>query len=124
MQHYDAVVVATGRYNAPNIPEIDGVAEWAKQFPERISHSRQYRRPEPYVDETVLIVGGAVSATQRCRRLFWMLMLTSLHIDERGGDFSRYQPFCKEGVPICSGTCVPYVLRSQSLIARFLGRQV
>ena len=34
--------------------------EWAKQFPDRISHSRQYRRPEHFSNETVLIVGASV----------------------------------------------------------------
>jgi hypothetical protein len=60
-QQFDAVVVATGRFNAPYIPPISGLSEWSKRFPGRISHSRQYRRPEPYTNETILIVGAAVS---------------------------------------------------------------
>lgn len=59
-QRFDAVVVATGRFHAPFIPTIPGLAEWNRQFGERILHSRAYRHPAPYVNETVLIVGAAV----------------------------------------------------------------
>jgi cation diffusion facilitator CzcD-associated flavoprotein CzcO len=55
------VVVATGRFNAPYIPDIPGLQAWADQFPDTVIHSRQYRRPEPYANQTVLIVGGSVS---------------------------------------------------------------
>ncbi|KAJ7837898.1 hypothetical protein B0H14DRAFT_2790468 [Mycena olivaceomarginata] len=60
-EDFDAIVVATGRYNAPNIPYITGLEEWAKIFPGSIIHSRQYRRPQPFINETILVVGGAVS---------------------------------------------------------------
>lgn len=59
-QDFDAIVVASGRYNAPNIPNISGLKTWAEHFPGKISHSRQYRRPEVYANHTVLIVGAAV----------------------------------------------------------------
>ena len=42
------------------MPNIEGLAEWVKRFPNRISHSRQYRRPEPFSNQTVLIVGASV----------------------------------------------------------------
>ncbi|KAF8993637.1 hypothetical protein BDQ17DRAFT_1368117 [Cyathus striatus] len=35
-EHYDAVVVATGRYNSVNVPRIPGLETWAKAFPERL----------------------------------------------------------------------------------------
>lgn len=60
-QDFDAVVVVTGRYNAPNIPVIEGVKEWGERFPGQLVHSRQYRRPQGYQNQTVLIVGAAVS---------------------------------------------------------------
>ena len=44
------------------MPNIEGLSEWTKQFPDRISHSRQYRRPEPFSNKTVLIVGAKVRA--------------------------------------------------------------
>ncbi|KAH9942818.1 hypothetical protein B0H21DRAFT_750028 [Amylocystis lapponica] len=68
-EDFDAVVVATGRYNAPNIPSIAGLADLAKRFPDRLSHSRQYRRPEPFANQTILIVGAAVSGGEISREL-------------------------------------------------------
>ena len=58
------MVVATGRFNAPHVPDIPGLQAWADQFPDRVIHSRQYRRPQPYTNQTVLIVGGSVSGVQ------------------------------------------------------------
>ncbi|KAF9477391.1 FAD/NAD(P)-binding domain-containing protein [Pholiota conissans] len=66
-EHFDGVIVATGRYNAPNIPNIAGLKEWAEIFPNRIQHSRQYRRPEQFLDEKVLIVGAATSGSEIAR---------------------------------------------------------
>ncbi|KAJ7759465.1 hypothetical protein B0H14DRAFT_3596068, partial [Mycena olivaceomarginata] len=68
-QPFDAIVVATGRYNAPNIPNISGLEEWATNFPGSIIHSRQYRRPQPFVNETVLVVGGALSGVEIMREI-------------------------------------------------------
>ncbi|OCF34519.1 hypothetical protein I316_03560 [Kwoniella heveanensis BCC8398] len=66
---FDAVIVATGHYNAPLIPEIPGAAEWFKQWPEAILHSQGYRRPETYAGKTVLIVGAGTSGMNIARDL-------------------------------------------------------
>ncbi|KAG6825285.1 hypothetical protein H0H92_004160 [Tricholoma furcatifolium] len=68
-EDFDAVVVATGRYNAPNVPNIPGLSEWANHFPGHLVHSRQYRRPEEYANKTVLIVGAATSGGEISRDL-------------------------------------------------------
>ncbi|KAJ7871072.1 hypothetical protein B0H13DRAFT_2350079 [Mycena leptocephala] len=68
-EDFDAIVVATGRYNAPNIPNISGLGEWATIFPESIIHSRQYRRPKPFINETILVVGGAISGVEITREI-------------------------------------------------------
>ncbi|KAJ6551719.1 hypothetical protein B0H19DRAFT_1158674 [Mycena capillaripes] len=68
-EDFDAIVVATGRYNAPNIPRISGLEDWAQKFPESIIHSRQYRRPQPFTNETVLVVGGATSGVEISREI-------------------------------------------------------
>jgi cation diffusion facilitator CzcD-associated flavoprotein CzcO len=53
-EEFDAVVVATGPYDAPHVPEIDGLIEWSKvkavDDPSRWSvyHSRVYRKPQRY----------------------------------------------------------------------------
>ncbi|CAA7263583.1 unnamed protein product [Cyclocybe aegerita] len=66
-EDFDAVVIATGRYNAPNVPKIPGLKELAERFPEYLVHSRQYRVPEPYQDQTVLIVGAGTSGGEIAR---------------------------------------------------------
>ncbi|PPQ92470.1 hypothetical protein CVT25_009735 [Psilocybe cyanescens] len=66
-EHFDAVIVATGRYNAPNVPNISGIKEWNDRFPGRIVHSRQYRRPESLANQTVLIIGAATSGGEISR---------------------------------------------------------
>ncbi|KAJ6604067.1 FAD/NAD(P)-binding domain-containing protein [Mycena sp. CBHHK59/15] len=68
-ENFDAIVVATGRYNAPNIPSISGLEEWARKFPGSIIHSRQYRRPQPFINETILVVGGAISGVEVTREI-------------------------------------------------------
>lgn len=44
-QDFDAVVVATGRYNAPRVPDVPGLARWKARFPGRVHHTKQVRRP-------------------------------------------------------------------------------
>lgn len=44
-QNFDAVVVATGRYGAPRVPDIPGLAQWKARFPSRVQHTKQVRRP-------------------------------------------------------------------------------
>ncbi|KDR73278.1 hypothetical protein GALMADRAFT_728139 [Galerina marginata CBS 339.88] len=66
-QHFDALIVATGRYNAPYIPNIDGLKAWNDRFPDHIIHSRQYRVPEPYQNQTVLVIGAATSGGEISR---------------------------------------------------------
>ncbi|KAH8813506.1 FAD/NAD(P)-binding domain-containing protein [Flagelloscypha sp. PMI_526] len=66
-EHFDAVVVATGRFNVPYIPPIPGLEDWQKRFPERVQHARQYRRPEPYEGRNVIVVGAGPSATEVSR---------------------------------------------------------
>ncbi|OAA72575.1 Flavin monooxygenase-like protein [Cordyceps fumosorosea ARSEF 2679] len=81
--YFDAVVVATGHYHAPRVPDIPGLSTIGKHFPSRVMHSKQYRRPEGLSDKVkiapknsdgpayanieqscknVLIIGGGVSS--------------------------------------------------------------
>ncbi|KAJ7628772.1 hypothetical protein FB45DRAFT_919211 [Roridomyces roridus] len=62
-EDFDAVIVATGTFNAPNIPNIPGLAEWARRSPESILHSREYRDPKVFANQSVLVVGAGTSAT-------------------------------------------------------------
>ncbi|KAI1138653.1 FAD/NAD(P)-binding domain-containing protein [Hypoxylon sp. FL0543] len=59
---FDAVVVASGHYHIPFVPDVPGLATWKQRFPDRVSHSKQYRTPIPFSNQTVLIIGAGVSA--------------------------------------------------------------
>lgn len=58
---YDGMVVATGHYDVPYIPDIRGVQTWNTAFPMSISHSKYYRNPEPFSNKKVVIVGNSAS---------------------------------------------------------------
>ncbi|XP_058805191.1 uncharacterized protein LOC131672163 [Phymastichus coffea] len=55
----DGVIVCSGLYSKPYMPEIPGLT---KTFPGQILHSRNYRVPQPFTNKTVVILGGAASA--------------------------------------------------------------
>jgi len=50
-RHYDAIVIASGHYNTPFIPEIKGIQAWSQKFPGVITHSKFFRRPEDFKDK-------------------------------------------------------------------------
>ncbi|KDN68915.1 putative dimethylaniline monooxygenase [Colletotrichum sublineola] len=60
---FDAVVVATGHYGVPYVPNIAGLGETFAALPQRFEHSKAYRSPEDYVNKKVVVVGGNVSAS-------------------------------------------------------------
>ncbi|KAI1414593.1 FAD/NAD(P)-binding domain-containing protein [Hypoxylon sp. FL1857] len=59
---YDAVVVASGHYSTPYIPDSIGeISEFHKTHPGVISHSKLYRNTEPYRGKKVVVVGTGAS---------------------------------------------------------------
>ncbi|KAH7156376.1 hypothetical protein EDB81DRAFT_786848 [Dactylonectria macrodidyma] len=58
---FDAVVVASGHYNDPFIPNIAGLQEFDRAYPGAVSHSKFYRRPNDYSDKKVIVVGNSAS---------------------------------------------------------------
>jgi dimethylaniline monooxygenase (N-oxide forming) len=55
-EHFDAVVVATGHYWDPEIPELPG------RFGGTIVHVRDYETPDRFAGQRVLVVGASQSA--------------------------------------------------------------
>ncbi|KAM3503703.1 hypothetical protein MY11210_008626 [Beauveria gryllotalpidicola] len=104
--HFDAVVVATGHYHAPRIPDVPGLSSTRERYPSRVMHSKQYRCPEHFNEKvslnfgtncrkvvmltyegllkTVLIIGGGVSSVDIAKD-----MTTARHIYQstRGSSF-------------------------------------
>lgn len=53
---YDAVVVASGHYSTPYIPDsIENISEFNAAYPGLILHSKLYRNAETYRDKKVII---------------------------------------------------------------------
>jgi hypothetical protein len=51
---FDAVVLATGPYTAPHVPDIDGIVDWSKAMEGgqySVYHSQAYRHPERYANK-------------------------------------------------------------------------
>ncbi|KAK4702082.1 hypothetical protein P7C70_g4143, partial [Phenoliferia sp. Uapishka_3] len=70
-EEFDAVVVATGGYDSPHVPEIRGLQEWSSAVREDgthpVWHSQAYRKPDSLRNKNVLIVGASVSASEISR---------------------------------------------------------
>lgn len=58
---FDAVVVATGHYTVPWVPEIPGLAEFAELKPGAVIHSKAFRDKELYRGKNVVVVGASIS---------------------------------------------------------------
>jgi cation diffusion facilitator CzcD-associated flavoprotein CzcO len=56
----DQLVIATGIFNTPFIPEIEGL----KQFQGQVVHSQQYKRPQDFLNKKVLVVGVGNSGAE------------------------------------------------------------
>ncbi|GAQ08930.1 thiol-specific monooxygenase [Aspergillus lentulus] len=59
---YDAVVVASGHFDVPYLPDIKGIEPWNKKYPGVISHSKYFDAPEQFRDKKVVVVGSSASA--------------------------------------------------------------
>ncbi|QDS68308.1 hypothetical protein FKW77_010674 [Venturia effusa] len=66
---FDSVVVASGHYHSPRIPDIPGLKEWKQRWPSRVWHSKSYRRPDEFRGKNVLLVGAGTSSTDIAREL-------------------------------------------------------
>jgi hypothetical protein len=58
---FDAVLVASGHYIVPFIPETPGLAQFARDFPGSVEHSKAWRKPAKYQDKRVVVVGASIS---------------------------------------------------------------
>ncbi|KAL2822478.1 major facilitator superfamily domain-containing protein [Aspergillus granulosus] len=82
---FDAVVVASGHYHTPRIPETPGLAEAKARWPGRIMHSKGYRKPEGYNGKNILLIGGAVSAIDIAREI--SSQAGTIYQSTRNGEF-------------------------------------
>jgi cation diffusion facilitator CzcD-associated flavoprotein CzcO len=82
---FDLLVVASGHSNISKIPDIEGLRDWKASYPDRMMHSKQYRSPEKYRGQNILVIGAGVSALDICRELSGVANKTWQSV--RGGKF-------------------------------------
>ncbi|KAK4237274.1 hypothetical protein C8A03DRAFT_16161 [Achaetomium macrosporum] len=85
ISHFDLLVVASGHYNMPRIPNIEGLREWKASYPNRVIHSKQYRDPGKYRSQNVVVIGAGVSALDICKEIDGVAKKTYQSV--RGGKF-------------------------------------
>ncbi|KAK7615587.1 pantothenate transporter [Phyllosticta paracitricarpa] len=84
-QGFDAIVVATGHYHAPRVPDIPGLRDWKTKWPSRVIHSKSYRTPEEFKDKNVLLIGAGTSSTDIAKEIG--PLAKKIWQSARGGDF-------------------------------------
>ncbi|XP_047093819.1 flavin-containing monooxygenase FMO GS-OX-like 4 [Lolium rigidum] len=82
---YDAVVVCNGHYSEPRIASIPGVDAW----PGKQMHSHNYRVPEPFLDQVVIVIGASASAVDISRDI--ASVAKEVHIADRSAPASTCQ---------------------------------
>ncbi|WP_424325291.1 NAD(P)-binding domain-containing protein [Gordonia sp. (in: high G+C Gram-positive bacteria)] len=55
---FDEVIVATGHFTVPNMPDINGI----ESFPGEVIHAHEFRGAERFAGQRLLIIGGSYSA--------------------------------------------------------------
>ncbi|KAF8459613.1 hypothetical protein BGX38DRAFT_1282839 [Terfezia claveryi] len=71
-RYYDAIVIASGRYSVPYIPDLPGLKDWvlAGKGKRSVEHSREFREvEEKYKGKRILLVGSSTSANDILRLL-------------------------------------------------------
>lgn len=88
------VVVASGRYNLPETPQIDGLSSFSGAG--GVSHAFRYKEPERFRDQVVVVCGGSISALEIASDL--AMMGSEVHLAQRR---QRYvMPKMVAGTPI------------------------
>ncbi|KAI0821409.1 FAD/NAD-P-binding domain-containing protein [Irpex lacteus] len=96
-EEFDAVVVGSGPYNSPHVPEIDGLLQWSKvtdpSSPSGFSvyHSRVYRNPEGYSGKNVLVIGVGTSGSEIARDL--APYAQNVYASHKNYDWDKLHPF-------------------------------
>lgn len=68
-RNFDAIVVASGHYHVPYIPEVAGLRQAQEKFPNLVKHAKYFRTPDPYKDKVVVVVGSRASGMDITRLL-------------------------------------------------------
>ncbi|KAG2550621.1 hypothetical protein PVAP13_9KG325700 [Panicum virgatum] len=87
---FDAVVVCSGHCTVPLVPQIRGIDKWlGKQM-----HSHNYRVPEPFRDQSVVVVGLGASGIDIAREISHVakeVHIAARYSEDRLGKIELYQ---------------------------------
>uniref|UniRef100_A0A0E0MAK1 Flavin-containing monooxygenase n=1 Tax=Oryza punctata TaxID=4537 RepID=A0A0E0MAK1_ORYPU len=87
---FDAVVVCNGHCTVPLVPKLRGIGYWrGKQM-----HSHNYRTPEPFQDQIVVVVGLGASGVDIAREISSVakeVHIASRYTEDRLGKVDTYQ---------------------------------
>jgi hypothetical protein len=82
-EHFDAVIVASGHYSVPLVPNIPGLDTASSSHPAAFEHSKAFRDPNEYVDKKVVVVGGSISSADLVADLH-SIVKGPLYLSQRG----------------------------------------
>ena len=114
-EHYVQVVIATGRYNKPAIPDVPGLQSFSGSG--RVSHAFSYKRPEAYRGLRVLVAGCSISSLEiasdlaalgaarvvlshRKQRYVLPKIIAGVPMDHLA--FTRFSAFAEESFPVAA----------------------
>ena len=60
-QTYDAIVIASGHFAVPYIPNLPGLETWYAAHPTSIQHAKYFRTPDGYKAQRIVVVGSSAS---------------------------------------------------------------
>ncbi|EXJ87518.1 hypothetical protein A1O3_04478 [Capronia epimyces CBS 606.96] len=98
---FDAVVVASGHYHMPRVPDIPGLGEWKQAWPNRVWHSKGYRNPRIFKDQNVLLIGAGVSSVDIAKES--IPYAKHVYQSSRGGAFDLPSSFLPENATRVGG---------------------
>lgn len=76
VQDFDALVVCNGHYSQPNLPDVPDAGVW----PGVQLHSHNYRVPEAFSNQVVVVVGASNSGACWEEQLIFMYLITYLFV--------------------------------------------
>lgn len=109
---FDKVVVASGRYNKPSMPDLDGLGSF--DGPGGVSHTFHYRGAARFDGMRVMVAGGSISAleiaselamcgvqvvsSQRKQRYVLQKLVAGVPVDHLA--FTRFAALAAESLPL------------------------
>lgn len=60
-EEFDAIIIASGQFNVPYIPNIPGLYDFWSKYPNNCLHSKYFKNSRLYKDKIVIVVGCGVS---------------------------------------------------------------